>query len=58
MEPIINDERELQEWLIRLGYQPILLSDDNQAIEARIKVALQSTRGKNFVTSESVYALH
>lgn len=58
MEPIINDERELQEWLIRLGYQPILLSDDNPEIDARIKAALQSTRGKNFVTAESVYALH
>jgi alcohol dehydrogenase class IV len=58
MEPIINDEWELQEWLIRLGYQPILLNDKNPAIDARIKEALQSTRGKNFITAEPLYALH
>jgi alcohol dehydrogenase class IV len=58
MEPIINDEWELQEWLIRLGYQPILLNDKNPAIDARIKEALLSTRGKNFVTAEPLYAIH
>lgn len=58
MEPIINDELELQEWLIRLGYEPILLNDKNPAIDARIREALQSTRGKNFVTAEPLHALH
>lgn len=58
MEPIISDEWELQEWLIQLGYQPILLNDKNPAIDARIKEALKSTRGKNFVTAEPMYALH
>jgi alcohol dehydrogenase class IV len=58
MEPIINDEWELQEWLIGLGYQPILLNDKNPAIDVRIKEALKSTRGKNFVTAENLYALH
>jgi len=58
MEPIISDEWELQEWLIQLGYQPILLNDKNSAIDARIREALKSTRGKNFVTAEPLYALH
>jgi alcohol dehydrogenase class IV len=58
MEPIISDEWELQEWLIQLGYQPILLNDKNPSIDERIKEALKSTRGKNFVTAEPLYALH
>jgi len=58
MEPIINDEWELQEWLIELGYQPVLLSDTNPSIDARIKAALNTTRGKNFVTAEPLHELH
>lgn len=58
MEPIINDEWELQEWLIQLGYQPVLLNDKSPSIDARIEAALISTRGKNFVTAERLYAFH
>ncbi|MDN3988556.1 iron-containing alcohol dehydrogenase [Zwartia vadi] len=57
MEPIISDEWELQEWLIGLGLQPVLLNDKNPEIDARIKAALNSTRGKNFVAAEPVHAL-
>ena len=49
MEPWIYSETDLQEWLINLGYSPILLSDKNPEIRARIRLALLTTRGKNFV---------
>lgn len=58
MEPIINDEWELQEWLIELGFQPILLNDKNPEIDAKLKAALSSTSGTNFVTAEPVFAIH
>jgi len=58
MEPHVSDEWELQEWLINLGYKPVLLNDKDPAIDARIKAALHSRRGKNFVTAERVHALH
>lgn len=58
MEPIICDEWELQDWLINLGYQPILLGKNTPDVDARIKAALQTTRGKNFVTTDSAFALH
>jgi alcohol dehydrogenase class IV len=51
MEPIISDEWALQEWLINLGYQPVLLDDNDPLIDARIKAAFLSKRGKNFVTA-------
>lgn len=58
MEPIISDEWELQEWLINLGYKPVLLTDKDPGIDARIKAALLSRRGKNFVTVERIHAFH
>ena len=58
MKPIINDEWELQEWLIELGFQPILLNDKNPEIDAKLKAALSSTSGTNFVTAEPVFAIH
>lgn len=58
MEPLVSDEWELQEWLIHLGYKPVLLTDKDPAIDARIKAALLSRRGKNFVTAERIHALH
>lgn len=51
MEPIISDEWALQEWLINLGYQPVLLDDNDPSIDARIKAAFLSRRGQNFVTA-------
>jgi hypothetical protein len=35
-----------------------LLSDKDPVIDARIKAALLSRRGKNFVTAERIHALH
>ena len=58
MEPIISDEWELQEWLISMGYRPVSLTDKNPIIDARIKAALISRRGKNFVTAEQIHAFH
>lgn len=58
MEPVVSDEWELQEWLIHLGYQPVLLTDKDPAIDAQIKAALLSKRGKNFVTPERLHAVH
>jgi len=58
MEPIVIDEWELEEWLIKLGYQPVLLTDTDPAIDARIKAALLSPRGKNFVTAERSHVMH
>jgi len=52
MEPFINDEWELQEWLIQLGYKPVLLSDTSSAVDARINAALHTTLGSNFVTAQ------
>ena len=58
MEPLITDEWELHEWLIHLGYQPIPLNNTDPAIDARIKAALLTRRGKNFVTAERIHAVH
>lgn len=58
MEPIISDEWELQEWLINLGYKPVSLTDKDPGIDTRIKAALLSRRGKNFVTAERMHAFH
>lgn len=58
MEPLITDEWELQEWLINLGYEPVPLNAADPTIDARIKAALRSRRGKNFVTAERIHALH
>jgi hypothetical protein len=58
MDPIVSDEWELEEWLIKLGYQPVLLTDSDPAIDARIKAALLSPRGKNFVTAERLHVMH